>query len=212
MKLALFGATGSIGSRILDEALQRGHEVVAVARDPAKLAQKPGLTAVAGDITDPGSYTSALDGADAAVVSVSPRGNTTGAQLNALAETLLAKLPASGVKRLFWVGGAGSLEVAPGVRLVDTPEFPAEYKAEALALGEVLDTLRASDGAVDWTFVSPPILIHPGERTGNYRLGGDQVLFDADGKSEISNEDYAVALLDRIESNDAPRKRVTVAY
>lgn len=212
MKLALFGATGSIGSRILDEALQRGHEVVAVARDPAKLAQKPGLTAVAGDITDPGSYASALDGADAAVVSVSPRGNTTGAQLNALAETLLAKLPASGVKRLFWVGGAGSLDVAPGVRLVDTPEFPAEYKAEALALGEVLDTLRASDGAVDWTFVSPPILIHPGERTGNYRLGGDQVLFDADGKSGISNEDYAVALLDRIESNDAPRKRVTVAY
>jgi putative NADH-flavin reductase len=212
MKLALFGATGGIGSLILDEALRRGHEVVAIARDPAKLAQKPGLTAVAGDITDPGSYASALDGADAAVVSVSPRGNTTGAQLNALAETLLAKLPASGVKRLFWVGGAGSLEVAPGVRLVDTPEFPAEYKAEALALGEVLDTLRASDGAVDWTFVSPPILIHPGERTGNYRLGGDQVLFDADGKSEISNEDYAVALLDRIESNDAPRKRVTVAY
>lgn len=212
MKLVLFGATGSIGSRILDEALRRGHDVVAVVRDPAKLPARPGVTAVAGDITDPGSYASALSGADAAIVSVSPRGNTMGAQLNALADDLLARLPASGVQRLFWVGGAGSLEVAPGVRLVDTPEFPPEYKAEALALGEVLDRLRANGSAVEWTFVSPPILIHPGERTGRYRLGGDQVLFDAEGKSEISNEDYAVALLDRIESNDSPRRRITVAY
>ena len=212
MKLALFGATGSIGSRILDEALQRGHQVVAIARDPSRITAAPGASAVAGDIADPGSYAPALQGADAVIVSVSPRAGTTGAQLNALAGDLLARLPDLGVKRLFWVGGAGSLDIAPGVRLVDTPEFPAEYKAEALALGEVLDTLRASDGTVDWTFVSPAILIQPGERTGNYRLGGDQVLFDADGKSEISNEDYAVALLDRIEKNDAPRKRVTVAY
>ena len=213
MKIVLFGATGSIGSRILDEALQRGHEVIAIVRDPSKLATtNPKLRAVSGNITDTNSYLPALQGADAVVVSVSPRGNTSGADLVALANDLLAKLPAAGVKRLFWVGGAGSLEVAPGVRAVDTAGFPAEYRAEALALGEVLDVLRASDTDIDWTFISPSFVIAPGERTGQYRLGGDQPLFDAQGDSRISNEDYAVALLDRIEKNDAPRKRITVGY
>ena len=212
MKLALFGATGSIGSRILDEALARGHEVVAIARDPARLAARAGLDARAGDITRPDGYRPALEGADAVIVSVSPRGNTSGAQLVALARDLLAELPGLGVKRLFWVGGAGSLEVAPGVRAVDTPDFPADYRAEALALAEVLETLRASDADLDWTFVSPSFVIAPGERTGAYRLGGDAPLFDAEGNSRISSEDFAVALLDRVEKHDAPRRRITVGY
>jgi len=211
MKLALFGATGSIGSRILDEALARGHDVVAIARDPARLPPREGFAAVAGDITAPGTYRPALEGVDAAVVSVSPRGGTTGAQLVALAKDL-QDLPAGAAKRLFWVGGAGSLEVAPGVRAVDTPDFPAEYRAEALALGEVLDTLRGSDAGPDWTFVSPSFVIAPGQRTGHYRLGGDAPLFDAAGNSRISSEDFAVALLDRIEKDDARRRRVTVGY
>lgn len=213
MKIALFGATGNIGSRILDEALQRGHEVTAIARDPSRLSTvNPKLHVASGDITDAGSYQSALGGIDAVVVSVSPRGNTSGADLVKLANDLLAALPATGVKCLFWVGGAGSLEVAPGVRAVDTDGFPDEYKAEARALGDVLDVFRASSADVDWTFISPSFVIAPGERTGLYRLGGDQPLFDAQGESRISMEDYAVALLDRVEKNDAPRRRITVGY
>lgn len=212
MKLALFGATGNIGSRILEEALGRGHDVVAIARDPSKLAPRERLSTVAGDITAADGYAPALQGMDAVVVSVSPRGDTTGAQLVALANDLLANLPKLGVGRLLWVGGAGSLEVAPGVRAVDTPDFPAEYKAEALALGDVLDVLRGAKTDLDWTFVSPPFAIAPGERTGKYRLGGDSPLFDAQGNSHISNEDFAVALVDRIEADDAPKRRVTVGY
>ena len=213
MKIALFGATGNIGSRILDEALQRGHEVTAIVRDPSKLSvADPKLQIASGNITDANSYLSAVRGVDTVVVSVSPRGNTSGADLVTLANDLLAGLPAAGVKRLVWVGGAGTLEVAPGVRAVDTDSFPAEYKAEALALGDVLGVLRASSADIDWTFISPPFAIAPGERTGQYRLGGDQPLFDAQGNSRISNEDYAVALLDRVEKNDAPRKRITVGY
>ncbi len=212
MKLALFGATGSIGSRILDEALSRGHEVVAIVRDPSRLEARDRLSVATGDITAPDGYAVALEGVDAVVVSVSPRGNTSGEQMLALANDLLANLPGLGVKRLFWVGGAGSLEVAPGVRAVDTPDFPDEYKPEARALAAVLDALRASDTAIDWTFISPPFLIAPGERTGKYRIGGDAPLFDGEGNSHISNEDYAVALLDRVEKNDAPNRRITVGY
>jgi putative NADH-flavin reductase len=213
MKIALFGATGNIGSRILAEALQRGHQVTAIARVPSRLAASdPNLRAVPGDITDAQSYRAALEGVDAVVVSVSPRGDTTGADLVGLANDLLAEMPAAGVQRLAWVGGAGSLEVAPGVRAVDTDGFPAEYRAEALAVGEVLEVLRASRADVDWTFISPSFVIAPGERTGRYRLGSDEPLFDAQGESRISNEDYAVALLDRVENNDAPRQRITVGY
>ena len=212
MKLALFGATGSIGARILDEALARGHEVIAIAREPSKLAPRERLSVAVGNITAPDGYAAALQGVEAVVVSVSPRGNTSGEQLVALANDLLANLPGLGVKQLAWVGGAGSLEVAPGVRAVDTPDFPADYKAEALALADVLDVLRGSDGAIDWTFISPPFAIAPGERTGKYRQGTDAPLFDADGNSHISNEDFAVALLDRVEKNDAPKQRITVGY
>ena len=213
MKIALFGATGNIGSRILAEALQRGHQVTAIARVPSRLAASdPNLRAVPGDITDAQSYRAALEGVDAVVVSVSPRGDTTGADLVGLANDLLAGMPAAGVQRLAWVGGAGSLEVAPGVRAVDTDGFPTEYRAEALAVGELLEVLRASRADVDWTFISPSFVIAPGERTGRYRLGGDEPLFDAQGESRISNEDYAVALLDRVENNDAPRQRITVGY
>ena len=211
MKLALFGATGQIGSRLLDEALRRGHEVVAIVRDPARLPQREGLAAVAGDIARPDGYADALAGVDAVLVSVSPRAGTTGAQLLALARDLQDRLSQPSAARLFWVGGAGSLEVAPGVRAVDTPDFPEAYRDEALALSAVLDALRAAPPGLDWTFVSPPFEIAPGERSGRYRVGADGPLFDADGRSRISMEDYAVAMLDRIEQADAPRRRITVA-
>ncbi|WP_268245573.1 NAD(P)-dependent oxidoreductase [Planomonospora parontospora] len=110
------------------------------------------------------------------------------------------------------VGGAGSLAAAPGVRLVDTPDFPAVYKGEALAQAELLELVRAQAGDLDWTYVSPAIVIEPGERTGSYRRGGDQVLADADGRSLISAEDYAVALVDELETGQAVGRRITVAY
>jgi putative NADH-flavin reductase len=116
------------------------------------------------------------------------------------------------VKRLIVVGGAGSLEVAPGVRLVDAPAFPAEWKGVGLAHSDALEVYRNSEAEVDWTYVSPPAIIEPGERKGNYRVGGDQLLADEKGDSRISTEDYAVALLDEVEKPRHLRGRFTVAY
>ena len=113
--------------------------------------------------------------------------------------------------RLLVVGGAGSLEIAPGKALVDTPEFPAAYKAEALAGRAFLEALRA-EKVLDWTFISPSALFEPGERTGSYRIGGNQLLADANGKSWVSMEDYAIAMADEIEKPAHPRQRFTVGY
>ncbi|MEO6973083.1 MAG: NAD(P)H-binding protein, partial [Rhodoferax sp.] len=121
-------------------------------------------------------------------------------------------LPLAGVPRLLWVGGAGSLEVAPGVQLVNTPNFPAAYKDEALGQGRALEVFRATTSPLNWTFFSPAALLQPGERTGQYRLGGDQLLADASGNSRISVADFAVAMLDELERNAYPRQRITAAY
>ncbi|MFP3968628.1 NAD(P)H-binding protein, partial [Actinomadura fulvescens] len=118
----------------------------------------------------------------------------------------------AGVRRLVVVGGAGSLEVAPGVRLVDDPHFPEAYKAESLAQAELLDLIRKEAGDLEWTYLSPPSIIEPGERTGTFRLGGDQLLTDAEGGSRISAEDYAIALVDELENGNAVGRRITVAY
>ena len=123
----------------------------------------------------------------------------------------MAAAKQAGVPRLLVVGGAGSLEVAPGVALVDTPQFPAAYKAEALAGRAFLDTLRG-EKALDWTFISPSALFEPGERTGSFRLGGDALLSDAAGQSRITMEDFAIALADEIETPAHPRQRFTVGY
>jgi putative NADH-flavin reductase len=146
------------------------------------------------------------------VASISARSDGDFASVAKNAGILLDALPKAGVKRLLWVGGAGSLEVAPGVKVIDDPHFPEAWKPEALAQAEALDLFRTSSADVDWTYISPAALIEPGERTGKYRIGGDQLLVDANGVSRISIEDYAAALLDRAEKNDAPRKRITVAY
>ncbi|MBO4272932.1 NAD(P)-dependent oxidoreductase [Microbispora triticiradicis] len=117
----------------------------------------------------------------------------------------------AGVRRLVQVGGAGSLEVAPGVRLVDTPDFPEVYKKEALAGAATLALYREA-GDLDWTYVSPAAEIAPGERTGSYRLGGERLLTDAEGRSFVSAEDYAVAVADLLEKGGHARERITVAY
>jgi putative NADH-flavin reductase len=211
MKIVLYGASGMIGSRILTEALARHHEVVAVVRNPEKIAAQPHLTVVSGDATDAASIAATAAGADLAISAYSP-GNDN-ALLTKNAYALLEGIAQAGVPRLIVVGGAGSLEVAPGQLLVDSPTFPAMYRARATEQAKALDIFRASDGSsVTWTFISPPALIAPGTRTGTFRVGKDSLLVDADGKSHISAEDYAIALLDEAESPKHPNGRFTVGY
>ena len=197
MKIVVFGSTGMIGSRISAELEQRGHEVVGASR------------ATGTDITDPASVADAVTGADAVVSAVSARG--VDYTLSDVARSCVDGLRQAGVKRLVVVGGASSLEVAPGVRLLDTPDFPDEFKAEAAQGVEALALFR-SISDLEWTYVSPAAFIHPGERTGRYRLGEDQLLTDENGNSEISAEDYAIAIADLLEQAGHSRSRVGVAW
>jgi putative NADH-flavin reductase len=216
MKIILFGATGNIGQRIAAEALRRGHEVVGVVRDPERVqSPDPRITLVQGDATDAASVARVAGGADAIVSAISPRPNSRGLpapSLTAAAKALLAGARKANVKRLLVVGGAGSLEVAPGKRLLDAPGFPDAYKAEAKEAADSLDVYRAEGEGTDWTFLSPAAEIHPGKRTGRYRTTGDRFIADDEGKSTISYEDYAVALMDEIERPKHTGERFGVAY
>ncbi|UGA48162.1 NAD(P)-dependent oxidoreductase [Bradyrhizobium quebecense] len=203
MKIAIAGASGQAGSRLTAELARRGHAVTAIARNPEKVATLPGVTAVRGDVNDQGALTALWAGHDAAISSVH---FTVSDPVK-----LIGAAKASGVGRYLVVGGAGSLEVAPGVRLVTTPNFPAQYKAEASKGAEFLDLLR-QEKDLNWTFLSPSALFVAGERTGKFRLGTDQLLTAADGKSSISFEDFAVALADEIERPAHIRQRFTVGY
>ena len=203
MKIAVIGASGNAGSRIVAELARRGHAITAIARSPEKIAPQPGVTPTRGDVTDQGSLTRLLAGHDAAVSSVH--------FLDFDPVKLIGAVKDSKVGRYLVVGGAGSLEVAPGVRLVTTPGFPVAYKAEAEKGAAFLDLL-AGETQLNWTFLSPQALFTAGERTGKFRLGTDQLLTAADGKSWISFEDFAVALADEIERPAHIRKRFTVGY
>jgi putative NADH-flavin reductase len=202
MKIALIGATGNAGSRILAELSRRGHHVTAIARQPEKVPALPGVTPVKADVSDVAGLAAAIKGHDAVISSVHFTASDPRKLIEAVRE--------AGVPRYLVVGGAGSLEVAPGVKLIDTPEFPALYKAEASAGGDFLDLLRAQP-VLDWTFLSPSAMFVPGERTGKFRIGGDQLLSNAQGSS-ISFEDYAIALADEIEKPAHSRRRFTVGY
>ena len=203
MTIALIGATGHIGSRLLAELSSRGHKVTAIVRNPEKVPVLPGVAAVKGDVFDKDGLAKLLAGHDVVISAVHFTASDPAA--------LIAAVKQSGAKRYLAVGGAGSLEVAPGAKLFDTPEFPAIYLDEARKGGAFLDLLK-QEPALDWTFLSPSALIQPGERTGKFRLGGDQLLVDAAGKSAISTEDYAVALVDELEKPAHSRKRFTVGY
>jgi putative NADH-flavin reductase len=203
MKIAVVGASGNAGSRIVAELSRRGHHVTAIARTPSKIAALPQVTAVAGDAHDQAALTALLRGHDVAISSIH--------FLASDPAKLIGAAKASGVDRYLVVGGAGSLEVAPGVRLVTTPGFPAQYKAEAEKGAAFLDLLT-QEKDLNWTFLSPSALFTAGERTGKFRLGTDQLLTGADGKSWISFEDFAVALADEIERPAHIRKRFTVGY
>jgi putative NADH-flavin reductase len=203
MKIALIGATGFIGSRLLGELTSRGHQVTAIVRNPEKVPQGAGIAVKKGDVFDKGGLAALLAGHEAVISAVHFTASDPA--------TLLAAVKQSGVKRYLVVGGAGSLEVAPGVKLFDTKEFPAIYLDEARKGGAFLDLLKGETG-LDWTFLSPSALIEPGERTGTFRLGKDQLLVDGNGQSRISAEDYAIALVDELEKPAHSRQRFTVGY
>jgi len=203
MKIAVIGASGNVGTRVTAELARRGHAVTAVARQPDRIGRLANVIPVKGEVMDEAGLAALIRGHDAAVSSVRFTAS--------YPAKLIAAAKASGVGRYLVVGGAGSLEVAPGVRLVTTENFPAQYKAEAEAGGAFLDLLRREKD-LNWTFLSPSALFVAGERTGKFRLGTDQLLAAADGKSWITFEDFAVALADEIERPTHLRKRFTVGY
>ena len=202
MTIALIGASGNAGSRILKELSDRGHSITAIARHPERIASLTGVNAVQGDVYDQQQLTALLKGHDTVISAV---------HFNASdARILLDAVKAAGTFRYLVVGGAGSLEVAPGVTLISTPEFPEIYKVEASKGLEFLELLR-KEPTLDWTFLSPSAMFVPGERTGKFRLGKDQLLSNEQGSS-ISFEDYAIALVDEIETPAHRRQRFTVGY
>lgn len=201
-KIALIGASGNAGSRILKELSDRGHQVTAIARSPEKIASLPNVVAKKGDVFDQAGLSELLKGHDAVISSVHFTASDPA--------TLIEAVRASGVQRYLVVGGAGSLEIAPGQRVVDLPDFPAAYKAEATKGAEFLDILK-QEKQLDWTFLSPSAEFVPGERTGKFRLGKDS-LFSNDEGSRISFEDYAIALVDEIEKPQHSRQRFTIGY
>lgn len=201
MKIAVLGASGRAGSEITKELAARGHQVLAIARKPEAIPQLPGVIARAGDAASP-ALADLIRPADAVISAL---------HFDVSAETLLSTLKQAGVPRLLVTGGAASLEAAPGVRVIDTPDFPAEWKDIALGGIAFLDALRG-ENEIDWTYFSPAALLFEGPRLGSYRTGTDHLLTDADGESKISFADYAIAMVDELEQHRHSRARFTAAY
>src|SRR5919202_6396176 len=215
MKIVVFGATGAVGQHVAREALARGHAVVGVVRDPARSpAPDPRVQLVPGDATDAASIAAVAQGADAVVSAISPRPGSTGRapSLSTAARSLIAGLTQAGVQRLVVAGGAGSLEVAPGVALMDTPGFPEAYKPEAIEQRDALAVYRGEASGLAWTYISPAVIVEPGARTGTYRTTINQLLTDSEGNSTITYADYAVAVLDELERPQHLGQRFGVAY
>jgi putative NADH-flavin reductase len=217
MKLALIGASGFVGTALLNETLQHGHQVTAIVRHPEKITvQHPSLTVKKGNVLNEAEVTALVAGHDAVISAYNPGWHNPNIYEESLqgAQAIQAGVKKSGVKRLLVIGGAGSLEVAPGVQLVDTPQFPAEWKPGALAARDYLNIIK-KETDLDWTFLSPAIVMHPGVehiRTGNYRTGTDQPVFNDKGESTISVEDLAVALVDEVENKRFIKQRFTVGW
>jgi putative NADH-flavin reductase len=214
MKVIVFGAAGAIGRAITTELLARGHTAIAATRSGSPVA---GLVvrAVTGDASDPGSVARLAAGHDAVASATGPRRDTAEDPEDSLlgaARGLSEGLRRAGVRRLMVVGGAGSLRIAPGQRLLDSPDFPAAWKATALAHARALDEVYRGLDDLDWTYVSPARGTGPGERTGEFRVGGDELLVDDAGRSRISIPDFAIAFADELEDGTAFGRRITVAY
>lgn len=202
MDVAVLGASGNAGSEITRELARRGHSVRAIARKPDAIPDLPGVTAIAGDANDPHALASLIAGSDAVISAL---------HFDVTADTLLAALRQAQVGRLLVTGGAASLQVSPGKRLIDSPDFPAAWRDVAMGGIAFLDALRPVED-IDWTFFSPAALIEPGERTGRFRLGTDTLVTDDAGVSRISFADFAIAMVDELEAHRHPRARFTAAY
>lgn len=203
MKIALIGATGMAGSRILEELVSRGHYVKAIARNTHKVPDTERVLSIDIDLNDHDALVAELKGQDAVISSVPFQGLDANALINSVRD--------SKIKRYIVVGGAGSLNVPnQNVRLLDTDDFPEAYKPEAEAAVHFLDKLKQVDD-IDWTFISPAAEFGPGKRTGEFRLGKDELIVSKDG-SKISAEDFAIALSDELENNNHIQQRFTVGY
>jgi uncharacterized protein len=210
MKVALYGATGKAGSRILKELVSRGHRVIAIVRDPAKLPQPgPGVTVKQDDLSDPTKIAAAVDGAEAVISAYGPPQDDVDAIVG-VTQRQVEALNQGGKARLIVVGGAGGLNVAPGVRLVDSSYFPEAFRPIATAHIKAMNVLKASP--IDWTYLAPAAYFEPGERTGKFRLGQDELIANAQQESRISMEDYAIALVDELEEPKHRRQRFSVGY
>jgi hypothetical protein len=209
MIILLVGATGVVGSRVLSEAVRRGHGIAALVRNPALFVPPQGVSVFAGDALNADRIAEAASGASAAVTAFGTTDDP--ADYVSAAHALIAGLVKADVKRIVIVGSGGTLEVADGVALLDTPEFPEEYKPLVTAHRDVLAAFRRTP-ELEWTVATPPLQMQPGVRTGTFRIGGDRLLTDMDGGSCISTEDFAVAIVDQVERRTHLRQRITVAY
>jgi len=212
MKIALIGATGFIGSAILSEALARGHQVLALVSQPEKLTPSTQLSVRGIDVVDTSALTAALADVDLLISAFSGHKSADVAGYYRQGfDSILSAAQRSQVPRLLVVGGAASLKAADGSMLLDNPHFPAEYRGSAEGAWYALQQLRAQT-TLSWSYLSPAAEIFPGEKTGQFRLGGDLLLVDAAGKSRISNGDYAVAMLDEAETMAYQNQRFSIAY
>jgi putative NADH-flavin reductase len=210
MKLTLFGPTGMIGSRILTEALSRGHTLTAITREPSRLGvSHENLEVRAANVLDPDSVAEVIKGQDAVLSAIGSSGSSVEVIAQA-ARSLVEGLPKGGVHRLVVVGGAGVLEVEPGVQFVDSPNFYEPYRPLALVHREAYNLYKAS--SLDWTFVCPAAEIAPGERTSQFQVDADRLLMNNQGESRISAEDFAIAFMNEVEQPQFIRQRMSVAY
>ena len=213
MKVAILGATGRGGKRMIAEAVSRGHTVTAISRSAADQPAQKNVKAVNCDIADTKALTEAIRGHDAVIATWRPKpgsGDAWASIKNGF-NSLLTAMRAAGVKRVMVMGGAGSLEYSPGVLNIDRPDFPEAWKDGSRAGTQQLDMLREVKD-LEWTYLSPAHEIFEGERTGKFRLGGDQLVMDKDGNSKISFEDYAVAMIDELEKPKHTGRRFTLGY
>ena len=202
-KIAIIGATGRAGSQLLEEALRRGHSVIAIARHASKIGHREHVVTKDVDVHDAQALQEAVAGSDVVL---------SAAHFSTLpVEAIIEPVKKAGVKRLLFVGGAGSLLLPDGTKVIDSEGFPDEYKPEATAGGQYLETLRKEQD-LDWTFLSPSAEFVEGPRTGTFRLGNDHLLIGDDGKSWISFADFAIAMLDEVEHPAHSRQRFTVGY
>lgn len=218
MNIVIIGASGFVGSELLKEAVRREHMVTALSRHPEKINTNDDhhITAVGCDIFEEDKLVGVLADHDAVLSAYNPGWDDPNIYDDYLegSKAIQRAVKKANVQRYLVIGGAGSLEIEPGKQLVDTPDFPKEYKEGAKAARDYLDVLRKEED-LEWTFLSPAILMHPGidtGRTGQYRIGTEQPVFNENGESKISAEDLAVALLDELENRNFVRKRFTVAY